>query len=144
MDKAKQSERAAPLSIRFTDSEKVRLKDLAGSTPLGQYIREKVLDGASATRARVQSPVKYAEPLGQLLALLGQSRLANNLNQLAKAANQGSLPVTAEIEAELQQACAHILEMRLLLLKALGIRVFEQLKTPLPVVDFFNEAAGGQ
>jgi hypothetical protein len=82
--------------------------------------------------------------LGQLLALLGQSRLANNLNQLAKAANQGSLPVTAEIEAELQQACAHILEMRLLLLKALGIRVFEQLKTPLPVVDFFNEAAGGQ
>lgn len=144
MNKAKSSERAAPLSIRFTDSEKARLKDLAGSTPVGQYIRERVLEGTAGTRARVQAPVKDAEPLGQLLGLLGQSRLANNLNQLAKAANQGSLPVTAETEADLRQACADILEMRLLLLKALGVKVFEQLKNPLPVVDFFNEAAGGQ
>ncbi len=143
MDKAKSGQQAAPLSIRFTDSEKARLKDLAGGKPLGQYIRDRVLDGASATRNRVQAPLKDAEPLGHLLGLLGQSRLASNLNQIAKAANQGSLPVTVELEADLKKACEDISEMRLLLLRALGIKIIDEVKrTSLPVVDFFREAAG--
>lgn len=143
MDKVKSGQQALPLSIRFTDSEKARLKDLAGGQPLGQYIRDRVLDGTSTVRTRVQSPLKDAEPLGHLLGLLGQSRLSSNLNQLAKAANQGSLPVTEETEADLRQACADIFEMRLLLLRALGIQIIDQVKTHLPVVDFFAEAAGG-
>ena len=143
MDKAKSGQQAAPLSIRFTDSEKARLKDLAGAQPLGQYIRDRVLDGSSAARTRVQAPLKDAEPLGHLLGLLGQSRMASNLNQIAKAANQGSLPVTHELEADLKKACDEVSEMRLLLLKALGIKIIDEAKrTSLPVVDFFMEAAG--
>jgi hypothetical protein len=52
---------------------------------------------------------------------LGQSNLANNLNQLARAANSGSLPVTPDTEQALQLAAAEISQMRLLLLQAVGL-----------------------
>ena len=143
MSDAPAVERSKPLSVRFTDAEKARLRDLAGSKPVGQYIRDRALQGGSETRAARASPVKDAEPLGRLLGLLGQSRLSSNLNQIAKAANQGSLPMTEETEADIRQACADVLEMRLLLLRALGIQIIDEVKTRLPVVDYFTEAAGG-
>jgi hypothetical protein len=138
----KSPEKATPFSIRLTDSEKELLLGKAGKTPLGTFIREAIL-GASPRPLR-QNPVKDGEPLGRILGLLGQSRMASNLNQIAKAANQGSLPVTKELEEDLHRACAEVFEMRLLLLQALGIRILDEVqRTPLPMVDFFNEAAGG-
>lgn len=139
---AKASERSAPLSVRFTDAEKARLRDLAGSKTIGQYIRDQALQGESLPRAARRSPLKDAEPLGQLLALLGQSRLASNLNQLAKAAHQGSLPVTQEVEEDLRRACSEVFEMRVLLLRALGLQIIEEIKTPLPIVEFARAAGG--
>jgi len=114
--------RPAPMSIRFSEPEKALLQRKAGSLPLGTYIREAVLGPDASPRApRRQAPIKDGEALGRLLGLLGQSRLANNLNQLAKAVNTGSLPVTPETEADLNRACAEIAQMRDLLLKSLGI-----------------------
>ena len=126
--------KSKPLSVRFTDAEKARLEDLAGATPLSQFIRERALGDATEARAKVRQPLKDSEPLGRLLGLLGQSRLSSNLNQIAKAANQGSLPVTKEVEDDLKAACAQVFEMRTLLLKALGIKIFDAVKasTPLP------------
>src|SRR5689334_15104497 len=108
MSTAPKSEQSRPLSVRFTDSEKARLKDLAGAQSIGQYIRERALHGEDLPRAARQSPIKDAEPLGRLLGLLGQSRLASNLNQLSKAAHHGSLPVTEEVESDLSRACAEV------------------------------------
>ncbi len=118
-------ERSSPFSVRFTDSERARLRALAGGQPLGRYIRERALAGDVEPRRVRQEPVQDGQVLGQLLGLLGQSRLASNLNQLAKAAHQGSLPVTQEVEAELRAACTAVQEMRALLLRALGLRVVE-------------------
>lgn len=42
------------------------------------------------------------------------------MNQLAKAVNTGSLPVTPETEAEIKEACREISEMRDELMAALG------------------------
>jgi hypothetical protein len=56
-----------------------------------------------------------------VLASLGQSRIANNLNQLAKAVNIGALPVTPETESEIVEACAAVSAMRRDLMRALGI-----------------------
>lgn len=134
------NERSAPLSIRFTASEKARLRTLAGSAPLGRYIREQALGGDARPRAARRNPVRDAEPLGRLLALLGQSRLASNLNRLAKAANQGSLPVTEEVEADLRRACSDIFEMRALLLQALGLQIIAEVKAARP--DFAHAASG--
>jgi hypothetical protein len=138
------SERSKPLSIRFTAAEKARLGELAGSIPLSQFIRDRALGDATDARARVRQPLKDAEPLGRLLGLLGQSRLSSNLNQLAKAANQGSLPVTKEVEDDLRTACAHVFEMRMLLLKALGLKIIDEAAARPPLPEVFFKATGGE
>jgi hypothetical protein len=89
--------------------------------PLGAYIRSQVFkDGKTRKRRRYRRPVKDNQALGQLLGTLGEARLSNNLNQLAKAAHSGSLPVTPETEKALREACAEIHQMRALLMRALG------------------------
>jgi hypothetical protein len=122
--------RPAPLSIRLTDAERAALATMADGRPLGAFIKGVVLNAPSPYRSRT-SPVKDGEAMGKVLALLGQSRIANNLNQLAKAANLGSLPVSAELMAELAAACAYVHEMRGLLLAALGVKT----EPPAVVID---------
>ena len=70
---------------------------------------------------RGKQPVKDHVVLARLLAMMGQSRIGNNLNQLAKAVNSGSLPVKPETEAELLEAARAIVHMCRLLLEALQI-----------------------
>lgn len=111
----------APFSLRLTFEERASLEQAAGDMPLGAYIRSQVFkDGKARARRRYKRPVKDHQALGQLLGALGESRLANNLNQLAKSANSGSLPVTPETEKALCDACAEIHQMRKLLMQALG------------------------
>lgn len=110
-----------PFSLRLTFEERAKLDMLRGSMPLGRYIREQVLgDNAAPRKKRGRYPVKDHEALGRVLGALGSSRLSSNLNQLARASNTGSLPVTLETENELRQACADVQAMRQDLLRALG------------------------
>lgn len=110
-----------PFSLRFTFEERAKLDLLRGSMPLGQYIREQVLgDDAAPRKKRGRHPVKDHEALGRVLGALGSSRLSSNLNQLARATNSGSLPVSPETEADLRQACEDVKAMRQELLRALG------------------------
>jgi hypothetical protein len=62
------------------------------------------------------------QSLARALALLGQSRLSSNLNQLAHLANIGALPVDPQTESELYAALAGVRELRGLLMRALGLR----------------------
>lgn len=111
----------APFSLRLTHEERARLVSEAGRRPLGVYIRERLLGDETKPRKRQGSyVVKDYQALGRVLGALGKSRLSSNLNQLAKAVNTGSLPVTPETEAELKAACREISAIRLDLLKALG------------------------
>lgn len=111
----------APFSLRLTFEERASLEQAAGDMPLGAYIRSQVFkDGKARSRRRYKRPVKDHQALGQLLGALGEARLANNLNQLAKAVHTGSLPVTPETEKALRDACAEIHQMRSLLMRALG------------------------
>lgn len=111
----------APFSLRLTFEERASLEMAAGDMPLGAYIREQVLKGDKARkRRRYRRPIKDQQALAELLGALGEVHLANNLNQLAKAANTGSLPVTPETEKALRDACAEIQQMRTLLMRALG------------------------
>ena len=110
-----------PFSLRFTFDERAKLDMLRGSMPLGRYIREQLLgDDAAPRKRRGRYPVKDQEALGRVLGALGSSRLSQNLNQLARASNSGSLPVSPDVEEELRQACADVNAMREELLRALG------------------------
>ena len=118
---AKQAKkRKAPFSLRLTFEEKAALKKMAGDAPLGAYIKAVLFEGAPHALKRKPSKVSDQEALGQVLGALGKSRLSSNVNQLAKAVNTGTLPVTPETEADLKEACADIAAMREELLRALG------------------------
>ena len=82
---------AKPFSLRFTNEERRLLASQAGGTQLATYLRDLILERSSqAFRRRTTSPVKDHEALARVLAGFGQSRIANNLNQLAKALNIGA------------------------------------------------------
>lgn len=111
-----------PFSLRLTFEERARLEREAAGMSLGAYIREKLFGSGAGSprRTRGKFPVKDQAALAKALALLGGSRLSQNLNQLARAVNIGALPVTLETEADLREACRAVDEMRAELLRALG------------------------
>jgi len=111
-----------PFTLRLTFEERARLEHGAGDLPLGAYIRERVFDESGPRKRRGgKRPVKDYQALGKLLGELGKARLANNLNQIARAINSGSLPVTPETEKAVQDACAKFKWMRMMLMRALGM-----------------------
>jgi hypothetical protein len=112
-------QRPPPFSIRLNHNERERLEAEAAGMPLGTYIKAKVLNGAPLKRA---AAVEDRKALSQALALLGQSRIASNLNQLAHLGNIGALPLTPEMQAELLAALQHVAEVRALLIKAVGLK----------------------
>lgn len=121
IERQPESRDTAPFSLRLTFEERAMLEQAAGDMPLGAYIRAELFRGRKTRRRRPHKrPVKDHQALGQLLGQLGSARIANNLNQLAKAANTGSLPVTPETEKALREACAEVQQMRTLLMRALG------------------------
>lgn len=110
-----------PFSLRLTHDERAQLDALAGNMTLSAYIRQELLgDGVSTRKRSVRRFVEDEQALARVLGSLGESRLSANLNQLAKAVNSGSLPVTPETEAELLAACRQVMAMREDLLRALG------------------------
>jgi hypothetical protein len=117
----KKKPREAPFSLRLSFEEKALLRAAANGVPLGAYIKAKLFDEPlEKVRRRNTNPVKDHEALGRVLGALGKSRLSQNLNQIARAANMGSLPVSPELEDELRQACADVEALRKELLRALG------------------------
>ena len=119
----KTQNRPAPLSLRLSDEERVRLESQAGNMPLGSYIKSVVFnDAAPKYRKRQKPPVVEQRLLAEILARLGQSRTPNNLNQIAKHLNQGTLVLDEELEADLHQAIAEVAWMRVTLMKALGLK----------------------
>lgn len=112
-----------PFSLRLSAEERAELIRRAGNKPLGAYIRAQLLGNATKPRRASRQPAKDQQALARLLAELGKARLASNLNQLAKAANSGSLPVSQETEQALVQACEDVRHMRHALLSALGFRI---------------------
>ena len=133
--------RPAPLSIRLSAEERARLERDAAGLSLSAYIKERIF-GVDAPRrlVRGKAPVRDHQALGQLLALLGASRLSSNLNQLARAAHVGALPVTPDTEAALQEACDEIASMRAMLMQGLGMRLWETEPVRSSTEQAFSEA----
>lgn len=110
------------VTLRLSEEENARLRDLAQGMSLSAYIR-KSLFGKEVTRRkhRVHSPVQDQQSFARALALLGESRIANNLNQLAYHANTGTLEMDEISAQQINEAYAHIMAMRDQLIKALGL-----------------------
>ena len=111
------------VTLRLSSDDHARLKEMADGMALATFIRAKVLDEQLPRRKRRSSTsVADKQAIAQILGLLGQSRIANNLNQLAYHANVGSLAMDNETRGQIEEAYDHILFLRQTLLQALGKR----------------------
>ncbi len=112
-----------PFSLRLTPRERARLEELAGSQPIGTYIRARLFGEEADTRRKLRRPRVDDQKLAHVLAELGRSRLAQNMNQIARAANTGTLEASPELNAELQDACKTVRILRETLMAAIGLKV---------------------
>lgn len=117
----KGKKRAAPFSLRLTFEERAQIEKNAGTMPVGAYIKSLLLaDDAPKYRKRRKSPVADQAALAQVLACLGATRIASNLNQLAHATNIGSFYFDEDTKRAIREACNDVRIMRQLLMEALG------------------------
>ncbi|MDD9911220.1 MAG: hypothetical protein OXR62_16250 [Ahrensia sp.] len=124
-DQIRATKKATPrVTLRLTDEEHAKLIKAAEGVSLSAYIRKKLFGkDVSLRKTRSRVPVRDQQALAQVLGKLGQSRMANNLNQIAYEANCGSLLMDEETEEEIKLACAHIAWIRVKLIEALGLKV---------------------
>lgn len=127
--------RRAPLSVRLNDQELALLQSRAGGLLLSTYLKQAGLGDAAPVIRRRQPPSADQRILATILAAIGHSRLPNNLNQLAKAVHSGSLPVNAQTEADIGQACRDVWIIRKALLMALGVETDHE---PPRIAEVFN------
>lgn len=115
--------RSPRVTLRLTEDEHARLTESAAGKTVSAYIRQ-CLFGREVTPRRNYRPpaTKQREALAEVLGALGQSRIANNLNQIAHHANRGTLPIDDATENEIKAACAQIAWIRVQLIEALGLK----------------------
>jgi hypothetical protein len=118
-DKARKSN-PSPLSIYFNWAQIDKLDELRQGQKRGTFIKEVIFNSGKRLVRR------YAETdrilIAKVLAALGKSRISSNINQLAKAANSGSLPVNEEVEKALLKACMTIEWIKVTLIESMGIK----------------------
>ncbi|MEC8196386.1 MAG: hypothetical protein VX228_08725 [Pseudomonadota bacterium] len=109
------------MTLRFSEADYAKLSDLANGMALSTFIRAKALsEELPKRRGPKATPILDQAALAQVLALLGQSRIAKNLNQLAYHANIGALSIAPQEQQQINEAYDHIVLIRSLLLRALG------------------------
>lgn len=117
--------RLASFPLRPTADERAKLEAAASEISLSSYILSSYIKShlfGDHTRSvrKARHPSLDRKLLAEALGKLGQSRLSQNMNQIAKSANLGTLPVLPETEEEIRRACYDIEVMRMMLMKALG------------------------
>jgi len=112
----------SPVCFRVSPEERARLEREAGSMTISAFIRWLLFgDNATPRKRSVKRPIKDYRILAQLFALIKQTQAWNNLNQIARGINSNTWIVTPETEKLLQEACKAIIEIRDMLMKALGL-----------------------
>ena len=109
----------SPITFRPTEGERERLKADAAGMSQSAYIRQ-CLFGNKASKRAVPDADRVL--LAQILAKLGETRIANNLNQLAYHANCGSLMLDDLTVEEINEAILHVAWIRTQLIEALGLK----------------------
>lgn len=113
--------REAPFSLRLTFEERALLEQQAGGMPLASYMKSLLFaDDAPKYRKRRRAAAPDEKLLAEVLACLGASQIGKRLDDLAKAANSGSLYCDQDTKADIKRACDDVHAMRVSLMRALG------------------------
>lgn len=117
--KKKRKKYPSPITFRPTDEERAMLKRDAAGMSQSAYIRKSLFQNRESNRV---IPDTDRVLIAQILARLGETRIANNLNQIAYHANCGSLAIDDLTVEEINEACLDVAWMRTQLIEALGLK----------------------
>lgn len=122
---ARQRSKASPrITLRLTEEEDARLRRLCEGMTVSAYVRQRLFSEDVARRKRRSHvPVRDQASMAKVLGMLGDSRIANNLNQLAFHANTGTLLIDDQTTNQINEAYGHVCFMRDALIEALGLSV---------------------
>ncbi|WP_282078888.1 plasmid mobilization protein [Epibacterium ulvae] len=119
--KASKRRELSPLTLRLTVEERARLEELAAGMTLSAYVRACVFAEKERLRAtRPADAMAEKKALAEVMGLLGHSRIASNLNQLAHHANLGLMIEDDRAKDQIAEANQHLLAIRTALMAALG------------------------
>ena len=123
--------RSPRITLRLTEAELARLTELAAGKTVSSYVRQSLFGREATPRKNYRPPAtKQNEALAEVLGVLGQTRIASNLNQMAHHANRGTLAMDEVTESEIRAACAQIAWIRVKLIEALGLKAQEDSYDP--------------
>lgn len=112
-------------SMRLTPSERLLGDERAAALgiSLSALVRLRVFSKDFEESFKLLMMHEYErKELAQILAALGQSRVASNINQIAKAMNMGMLHVTPDVIAQVNEAVDMVKWIRNKLILKLGVR----------------------
>ena len=114
------------LTLRLAASERQRLDSEAKAFDLSTaaYVRFLIADEEVQRKLAFlfesrQQRAEYA----QILRILGESRIANNLNQIAYGLNTGTFIDSPDVTAQINEAYEAILYIRTLLIQSQGLKI---------------------
>jgi len=120
--KARHSQAATPFSIRLTPAEKARLREDATGEPLGTYVKKTLFAPTTKAAARRRMIDEHSKLIGQVLAMVGSSGIADALTTMALTIQSGTFEDEEDIKTALNKAESELSDIRTTLLKALGMR----------------------
>lgn len=109
------------LSVRLTSDERDALEARAGGQTLSTYVKQTLFNGPVAIPRGSGITVANRTLLAHLLATLGGSRIAPNLERLAEEAKLGNLFCDEETTGRLIEACDDVRLMHNALMRGLGV-----------------------
>ena len=116
----------SPYSIRFTAPQRAYIREQSQAARMteSEWIRQMIFSDTKLNTVKRQTLAKRAEEkdISQAIYLLGQSRIPNNLNQIAKGINTGTLIVTPDTERNINEAYQMVMWLRQSLIEQLGLK----------------------
>jgi hypothetical protein len=126
---------SSPLCLRVTAEEHRFLVERAREGQHGSvsaFVRARVFGmirsgggDANVNALGRSSAAERLKMLAQVLGALGSSKALLHLTELAEAARIGVLPITPDVIRDIRAACDAVIDIRNLLLRALGVRRIE-------------------
>lgn len=121
-----QNNRTIRISLRVSDAEHAWLKELAGKQSVSSVIRSRLFSESDLEQKQVfshrpRNVIADKKLLAQILGLLGRNDAFQNLQDIAEACRAGR-PISPVISIQIISQCSSdLVEIKSLLMKALGI-----------------------
>lgn len=133
--------RPVPLSIRLSVAERADLERRAAGASLSSFVKDALFSTGSNSVRNDGVQVANRVLLAHILAALGASNIAPNLDRLRRSAEWGELDGDEATIRDLRQACDDIRVMHNALMRGLGLKEAAPSRREQGIAAAFNVAA---